>query len=552
MGKPEEDGNLRAGEEEAPGDSAERRRNARCGCGCFEWISGFVGCKCLFVVLLSVSLFLSALFLLLPFGGAVDRGDSSYLDPRFKGHAVVASFSLDRPKSFLSEHLAQLRNDIFQEMSYISINVTILALESHEPNMTKVVFGIDHDTAYGEILPMSLSAIKGMFESVLINQSPLQLTKPLFGETFLFEVLKFPGGITVIPPQSAFPLQKFKLSFNFTLNYSIQQIQINFNTLAIQLKNGLNLAPYENLYVTLSNSEGSTVSPPTTVHSSVLLRVGTSNPSPRLKQLTDTITGSRSKNLGLNNTIFGKVKQVRLSSFLPNSSDSSSKSPSPAPSPHSNHHHNHHHHHHNHHHHHHHNHHHHHHHHHLSPNMAPGISPVASPVPQRSPGTRRAPFAPPPCNSGNRRGQRVHFRDKHSHFSSTPTPTPSPSSTSHRSSPRDSAQPPHASYHPPHYSARPPHASHHSPRYSARPPPHHQLRSPAPIPAAKPHVVPVSAPLPHVVFAHQAKPPEAKPSEPQHANEAAHPQPQTSSSNLNLPAMPWIVLLMLIAAWLRE
>ncbi|KAG2318050.1 hypothetical protein Bca52824_021172 [Brassica carinata] len=350
MGKPEDDGN-----QEALGDSTERRnappRRCRCCCGCFGWISGFVGCKCLFVLLLSVALFLSALFLLLPFGG-VDRGDS-YLDPRFKGHAVVASFSLNRPKSFLNEHLAQLQEDIFQEMSYISINVTILALESHGLNITKVVFGIDHDTAYREILPLSLSTIKGMFESVLINQSTLQLTKPLFGETFLFEVLKFPGGITVIPPQSAFPLQKFKLSFNFTLNYSIHQIQINFNTLALQLKNGLNLAPYENLYVTLSNSEGSTVSPPTTVHSSVLLRVGTSNPSPRLKQLTDTITGSRSKNLGLNNTI----------------------------------------------------------------------------------------FAPPPIT---------------------------------------------------------------------------------------------------------------KPSEPQHANEVAHPQPQSSSSNLNLPAIPWIVLLMLIAAWLRE
>lgn len=124
--------------------------------------------------------------------------------------------------------------------------VTILAFEPSDGlNITKVVFGIDHDTDYREILPFSLSSVKEMFESVLINQSTLQLTKSLFGETFLFEVLKFPGGITVIPPQSAFPLQKFMIVFNFTLNYSIHQIQINFNTLASQLKNGLNLAPYE-------------------------------------------------------------------------------------------------------------------------------------------------------------------------------------------------------------------------------------------------------------------------------------------------------------------
>ena len=44
------------------------------------------------------------------------------------GHAVVASFSLNRPKSFLNEHLTQLQEDIFQEMSYISINVCFIFL----------------------------------------------------------------------------------------------------------------------------------------------------------------------------------------------------------------------------------------------------------------------------------------------------------------------------------------------------------------------------------------------------------------------------------------
>lgn len=85
MGKTEDDGNLRAGDE-AVGDSTER--NARCG-GCCEWISCFVGCKCFFVLLLSVSLFLSALFLLLPF--PMDREDSN-LDPRFRGdfpHSIM-------------------------------------------------------------------------------------------------------------------------------------------------------------------------------------------------------------------------------------------------------------------------------------------------------------------------------------------------------------------------------------------------------------------------------------------------------------------------------
>lgn len=88
MGKTEDDVNLRdAGGDEATGDSTER--NVRCGC--CEWISNFVGFKCFFVLLFSVSLFLSALFLLLPF--PMDREDSN-LDPRFRGNFPHSEFVL--------------------------------------------------------------------------------------------------------------------------------------------------------------------------------------------------------------------------------------------------------------------------------------------------------------------------------------------------------------------------------------------------------------------------------------------------------------------------
>lgn len=82
MGKTEDDVNLRVAGGEATGDSTER--NARCGC--CKWISSFVGLKCFFVLLFSVSLFLSALFLLLPF--PMDREDSN-LDPRFRGNLLI-------------------------------------------------------------------------------------------------------------------------------------------------------------------------------------------------------------------------------------------------------------------------------------------------------------------------------------------------------------------------------------------------------------------------------------------------------------------------------
>ncbi|CAA6653997.1 unnamed protein product [Spirodela intermedia] len=130
----------------------------------------------------------------------------------------------------------------------------------------------------------------------------------------------------------------------------------------------LALSNIRSCYSTLTNSHGSTVSPPTVVQTSILLAVGNHPPSKsRLKELAQSINPAR--NLGLNHTVFGRVKQIRLSSFLRHSINSSgpcnySSSPSSAPQPHPTHHHRHHHHHHHHHHsHHHHSHHHSHHHH---------------------------------------------------------------------------------------------------------------------------------------------------------------------------------------------
>lgn len=80
--------------------------------------------------------------------------------------------------------------------------------------------------------------------------------------------------------------------------------------------------------------EGTTVFPPTIVHTSILLAVGNRQPSlPRWKELAKKIQGSSAGNLGLNHTVFGRVKQIRLSSFLQNSSSSASSSISPTPAP---------------------------------------------------------------------------------------------------------------------------------------------------------------------------------------------------------------------------
>ena len=53
----------------------------------------------------------------------------------------------------------------------------------------------------------------------------------------------------------------------------------------------------------------------------------------RLKQLAQAITGSPSKNLGLDNSVFGTVKGVSLSSYLVDTLHATPPTPSPAPSP---------------------------------------------------------------------------------------------------------------------------------------------------------------------------------------------------------------------------
>lgn len=128
--------------------------------------------------------------------------------------------------------------------------VVIISVEPFSgSNTTNVVFAVDPDAKGSKISLYFLSLIRASFESLAARQVSLHLTNALFGETNSFEVLKFPGGITVIPQQTAFLLQNVQIPFNFTLNFSIRQIQDYFNELTSQLKLGLHLMPYEVLAV---------------------------------------------------------------------------------------------------------------------------------------------------------------------------------------------------------------------------------------------------------------------------------------------------------------
>lgn len=87
------------------------------------------------------------------------------------------------------------------------------------------------------------------------------------------------------------------------------------------------------MFVQITNTFGSTTAPPVIIQASVVLSDYRSLQPQRLKQLALTLTGSPARNLGLNNSVFGKVKSISLSSYLKGTLSPISPSPSPAPAP---------------------------------------------------------------------------------------------------------------------------------------------------------------------------------------------------------------------------
>ncbi|XP_010251906.1 PREDICTED: uncharacterized protein LOC104593643 [Nelumbo nucifera] len=426
-------------------------------------IKKYVGLRCVVVVLFSIAVLLSGVFWLPPFFRYGKHGDLD-LDAQIRDHDVVASFKLEKSVSLLNANILELEHNIIDEIGVADSKVVVISLKSLAgSNSTDVVFAVVPYLENLNISSPALSLLRSVFEELVIDQTPLHLNSSLFGDPFSFEVLKFQGGITVTPQQNAFLLQRVQIFFNFTLNFSIDQIQEYFIELKKQLKSGLHLTSHENLYVSLTNMNGSTVKPPTIVKASVLPAIG-KLPLPRLKQLAQTITGSPAKNLGLNNTVFGRVKQVRLSSVLEHSlngsggSNSVASSPSPAPLPRVHHHH------------------HHHHHHHYPQNHHQNVH--LAPAPAPVPATDNNHWAKPPSGCQNRS---IIKAKRQPHLVPTNAPLV------------------------------PPHHSSSSPVFHVDPP------------APALHQLPGSAPLPAVVFAHvhppsksivDVEPPDIMPSPP--------------------------------------
>lgn len=289
--------------------------------------------KCVFILMLSLCLLVSAFFWIFPLHSSLHSVSGFDAKDEVKLSATVqAYFRLLKPVVQLVTHIARLEYDINEEIGIPNAKVAILSMHRLASNWTDVVFGFIPDPVNVPINMVSLSVLRSSLIDLFLEQSNLTVTTLVFGQPSTFEIFRFPGGITIVPMQYASIWQMPQILFNFTLNNSISEVLDNFRDLKDQLEFGLHLRQFETVYVKITNEDGSTITPPVTVQVSVMSDQGTLQLQ-RLKQLAQIITASPVKNLGLNNSVFGKVKSVVLSSYLKDTLHGTPPTPSPAISP---------------------------------------------------------------------------------------------------------------------------------------------------------------------------------------------------------------------------
>uniref|UniRef100_A0A7N0RG29 DUF7036 domain-containing protein n=2 Tax=Kalanchoe fedtschenkoi TaxID=63787 RepID=A0A7N0RG29_KALFE len=316
---------------------SQQRREVESGggstsCGWWGGVRRALRLKCVVFTVLSLGVFLSAAFWLLPrrsreygFDAKAEVKDSA---------SIQGSFMLDMPVTLLIPHIRRLEYDMIGEIGVPNSTVAILSMhKASEANCTNVKFGVLPDPINVQIDVVSISLLKSSLIELFLQESNLTFSTASVGQPSHFEILKFPEKITVIPSQSAAIWQIQQTLFNFTLNNTISDIQHYFTEFRDQLKKGLRLASYENVYVQITNDKGSTVENPVTVQVAIMSDSGGILPQ-RLKQLAQTIKHSApSKNLGLNNTVFGKVNSFSLSSHMTGDIQPYPPTASPAPTP---------------------------------------------------------------------------------------------------------------------------------------------------------------------------------------------------------------------------
>ncbi|CAI0375758.1 unnamed protein product [Linum tenue] len=310
------------------------RRSCCCCPGCSMAMSRIdFSFRCVFVVILSLALVLSGIFWIFPFQTHNSNGFDAKEAIKLSA-TVQACFKIPKPVSEVVPHINSLEDDIFNEISIDDMKVAMLSMHQNgTSNWTDGVFGVLSDHMNTPLNPAHLSVLRSSLVDLFLKQMNLSVATSVFGQPYDFEILKFPGGVTVIPLQYGSIWTPRQPLFNFTLNNSISEILHNFGELRDQLRSGLRLRPYENLFLQITNSVGSTINTPVILEASVSSEFGSILPQ-RLKQLAQAIADSDSKNnLGLHNSVFGKVKGVVLSSYLNRTLNPNTPTPAPAPSP---------------------------------------------------------------------------------------------------------------------------------------------------------------------------------------------------------------------------
>eukprot|EP00249_Psilotum_nudum_P010756 c22744_g3_i1 orf=382-1926(-) len=322
MGKLQEETAVPGGNEPASGSACCCTNSPLCEKSTFRWI---------ITLILTLQLLVFTV-LSIPFFGRSHKHALPIQSSPSQAQ-IEASFWLRRPASVINASLFQLETDLQDEVGIPSAQVRVLSLLSFaSSNWTEVVFGILSEPSNESISPADISVMRETFVELFLEHSVnLSLNKDIFGKAYTFEVLVFPGGITVVPVQSGYPLQVLVL-FNFTLHDTLTHLNSKFKELKQQLAAGISLKANESLFVQLTNLNGSTVRAPVIVQTSVMPVVGLMLAPPRLKQLAQRIITSPRRNLGLNRTLFGRIKELELSSYLKYTLKPA-EVPSPAPSP---------------------------------------------------------------------------------------------------------------------------------------------------------------------------------------------------------------------------
>ncbi|WZY97452.1 hypothetical protein YC2023_069781 [Brassica napus] len=292
--------------------ATESSRIFFCGSFCSA-LSRLFSLTCVIFLVLSFATLLSAIFWLFPPRRSLPRHHADHIV--HLNASVQACFRLHKPASKVISHIGKLEKDIFSSLDLKNhTKVTVLSL--HQPgasNFTEVKFGVLPVLTNHTLRKDSLTSLRSSFANLFAQRSSLNLNKSTLGKPASFQVLKFPGGITVDPLGLEPVSGLLTLIFSFTLDVSLSEIQHKVDLLKNQLELVLRLELYESFRVVLTNHKGSTISPPVTVKGCVVSAVTTMES--HIQQRSNNLAQAPAKNFGLDNSVFGEVKNVTFTAY---------------------------------------------------------------------------------------------------------------------------------------------------------------------------------------------------------------------------------------------